>query len=78
MLENKIIPNLKKTPILYLRYVDDTLLLLDNFEQLYDILDRFKRNSILNFTSEIEKNEKISFLDVNIDKKDEKFITSVY
>ena len=78
MLENKIIPNLKKPPILYLRYVDDTLLLLDNFEQLYDMIDRFKQNSVLNFTSEIEKNEKINFLDVNIDKKEEKFITSVF
>ena len=41
-------------------------------------MDNLKRNSILNYTSEIEKYKQINFLDVTIEKKDERSITSVF
>ena len=44
VIENKIISNLEKSPVLYLRYVDDTLLLLVvYFEQFYNLTDNFKQ-----------------------------------
>ena len=45
VIENNIIPNLEKPPILYLRGVDDILLLIHNFEQLYMLI--FKRSLAL-------------------------------
>ncbi len=55
---------IKKPPI-YLRYVDDILILANNINNIRQ--DTFQKNSVLNFTHELNKNNKISFLDVLID-----------
>ena len=52
---------LKKSSI-YLRYVD--ILILANGTNEINIQDTFQNNSVLNFTHELNKNNKISFLDV--------------
>ena len=36
-LENRVIPQLQNKPTLYIRYVDDTLLLVDSFEHMENI-----------------------------------------
>ena len=77
-IENMIIPNLDEPPLTYMRYVDDTLLLVKNYKQLDMMIASFKNNSVLNFTSEIEKDNQINFLDINIKKKNNKFSTSVF
>ena len=56
----------KKTPI-YLKYVDDILILTNNINEINILQDTFQNNSVLNFTHELNKNNKISFLDVLID-----------
>ena len=62
-LEN-IIFNSTKNPPIYLRYVDDTLIV--------------PKNLVLNFTHELKKN-KITFLDVLIDtNNNNNFTTSTY
>ena len=77
-IENIIMPSLDKPPLAYMRYVDDTLLLIDDYTQLNTIITLFKNNSVLNFTSELEKNNQINFLDITIKKENSRFITSVF
>ena len=76
-LENKIFNSIKKPPI-YLRYVDDILILANNINEI-NIQDTFLKISVLNFTHELNKNNKISFLDVLIDtNNNNNFSTSTY
>ena len=50
-----------------LRYVDDILILTNNINEINILQDTFQKNSVLNFTHELNKNNKISFLDILID-----------
>ena len=66
-------------PKYYRRYVDDIFVLCESVEQL----ERFKdylnsKHSNINFTSELEKDGKLPFLDMLIDRNDGKIETSVY
>ena len=65
-LENRIFNSIKK-PSIYLRYVDDILILTNNINKINILQDTFQNNSVLNVTHELNKNNKISFLDVLID-----------
>ena len=70
--------SIKKPPI-YLRYVDDILILSNNINEINILHDTFQKNSVLNFTHELNKNNKISFLDVLIDTNNNyNFTTSTY
>ena len=66
-------------PKFYRRYVDDIFVLCDNKEQL----EKFKlylnsKHININFTSEIEKDGKLPFLDMLIDRNTGKIQTSIY
>ena len=77
-LENRIFNSTKKPPI-YLRYVDDILILTNNINEINILQDTFQNNSVLNLTHEVNKNNKISFLDVLIDaNNNNNFTTSTY
>ena len=77
-LENRIFNSIKKPPI-YLRYIDDILILTNNINEINIQQDTFQKNSVLNFTHELNKNNKISFLDVLIDtNNNNNFHTSTY
>ena len=77
-LENRIFNSTKKPPI-YLRYVDDILIFTNNINEINILQDTFQNNSVLNFTYELNKNNKISFLDVLIDaNNNNNFTTSTY
>ena len=65
-LENRIFNSIKKPPI-YLRYVDDIFFLGNNINAINILQDPFPKNSVLNFTHELNKNNKMSFSDVLID-----------
>ena len=67
-LENNILEKLNDEykPSVYCRYVDDIFLLIPNVCILYKLKYQFENQSILKFTWEIDKNEIISFLDVNV------------
>ena len=78
-LENKIfneIPNLK--PILYLRYVDDIYLILENKALVNNLQQQFESNSVLKFTFEFETKNKLPFLDVLLQRTNTNIVTSVY
>ena len=66
-------------PLLYKRYLDDTFLVFRS----PDHIDKFKsylncRHKNIKFTSEIEINNKLSFLDINVHKLANGFQTSVF
>ena len=65
-LENKIFTSIRK-PSIYLRNVDDILILANDINEINILQDTFQKNSVLNFTHELNKINKISFLDVLID-----------
>ena len=66
-------------PKFYRRYVDDIFILVEKIEHI-DLFKEYlnsKHNNI-NFTSELEREGKLPFLDTLIQRADGKFITSVY
>ena len=66
-------------PVIYRRYVDDTLLLFrskHHIEKFRNYLNRQHKN--IKFTSETENENSISFLDIKITRDNNKFMTSVY
>ena len=77
--KRKYLIAIRKPPI-NLRYVDDILILANNINEINILQDTFQKNPILNFTHELTKNNKISFLDVLIDinNNNNKFTTSTY
>ena len=71
-------PSLFK-PIAYRRFVDDTFLLFqskDHVEKFKNYLNKQHKN--IKFTSEIEENGSLSFLNIQIGRENNKFVTSVY
>ena len=66
-------------PVIYKRYVDDTFLLFrskDHIEEFRCYLNCQHPN--IKFTSEIEENNSILFLDIKIKKVNNSFSTSIY
>ncbi len=66
-------------PVVYRRYVDDTFLLLrspDHLDKFRDYMNQQHKN--IEFTSEVEQDDKMPFLDVDILKSNGKFNTSIY
>ena len=65
--------------IAYRWFVDDTFLLFwpkDHIEKFRNYLNKQHKN--IKFTSEIEDNVSLSFLDIKISHENNKFVTSVY
>jgi len=78
-LENSIFenhPELK--PNIYVRYVDDCFLLVNDELTLIRIKNAFESQSVLKFTYELEKNKSLPFLDAVINRSDSSFSTSVF
>ena len=65
-LENKVFNTINK-PNIYLMYAVDVLLLTNIIDEINTIQETFQNNAVLNFTQEININNKISFLSVLID-----------
>ena len=59
--------------------MDDILILTNNINEINVLQDTFQNISVLTFTHELNKNNKISFLDVLIDtNNNNNFTTSTY
>ena len=66
-------------PVYYRRYVDDIFVLFKSQDYLIKFRDYFKKcHPNMNFTFEQEKNGKLSFLDVEVSRDGNTFVTSVY
>ena len=75
--EIKSLNEINEKPILYACYVDDILLVVNSVEQMHAIQTKFMENSVLNFTHE-EGDNKLAFLDVQIEIENNELKTSVY
>ena len=53
-------------------------MVINNEEQLLQLKNKFEQNSVLKYTYEIEKENRLAFLDVNIQNNHNKFETSVF
>ena len=69
-------PNLK--PSIFCRYVDECLLLLDYLENPERIITAFKKESVLNFTSELGFNNRLNIVDVAVSNVDGTLHTTTY
>ena len=66
-------------PVFYRRYVDDTFLLFKDKTHVPLFLDYLNsKHPNIKFTSEIETNSTLPFLDININRSNNSFNTSVY
>ena len=66
-------------PVFYRSYVDDIFVLFRKKEHLKLFLNYFNLcDKNIKFTSEKETNNKLSFLDIEISRDKNQFITSVY
>ena len=76
--ESKLFEKISR-PLYYCRYVDGTLAIFENASECSLFLT--EHNSLhpsLSFTCEREHDNQLSFLDILIEKKRNKFVTSVY
>ncbi len=79
-LEDNAISTSPFKPSLWYRYVDDVFALWPHTQQhlLHFKSHLNKQNMSIQFTTEEENNNKLSFLDVEIERENGHFITSIY
>ena len=65
-------------PVIYCRYVDDIFVVTRDQPHLDDLKRNLENSSVLTFTSEISVNNKIPFLDVDIDGSSGNFTIKIY
>ena len=66
-------------PILYKRYIDDTFLLFREVNHIELFLKYLNgKHDCIKFTKEVENNNILNFLDIEINKNNNKFTTSIY
>ena len=66
-------------PVIYKRYVDDSFLLFQNINQVEKFTYYLNlQHANIKFTSEIQMNNSLSFLDIKIVRENNKFTNSVY
>ena len=66
-------------PFFYKRYMDDTCLLFRHHEHIHKFLDYLNmQHGNIQFTSETEANGHLPFLDCNINRENNRFVTSVF
>ena len=66
-------------PFLYHQYVDDTFAIFGSEDECTSFLDALNSmHSALKFTFEKEENDQLPFLDVLVEKSNERFLTSVF
>ena len=74
---NKI--NSIDSPLCWKRYVDDTFCLFKTLDEAHLFLNYLNsKHPNIKFTCETEQNNQLSFLDINIIKKDDLFLTTIY
>jgi hypothetical protein len=66
-------------PTFYRRYLDDTFILFKSNEQAENFFNFFNsRHNQIKFTKEDETDNKLAFLDVTINRRNDQFVTSVF
>ena len=65
-------------PYIYCRYVDDIFIDIQNADLLESLRLNLCNESVLNFTVEKSVDNRIAFLDIDVDASEEVFKTKVY
>ena len=65
-------------PILYLRYVEDILLVLSKIQTLRSLKENFEANSVLKFTCEVEAKNGLPFQDCTVMKTSHRLPTDIH
>ena len=68
----------QEKPSIYCRYIDDIFITIKDANDAEKIIDIFKSNSVLNFTSEHSQAKTLPFLDVLVKQKERRFETTVF
>ena len=76
--ENIFTQHTEAKPRIYTRYIDDIFITTECENDVNNLINLFRENSLLNFTHEMEKNQQIPFLDLLINRSNNSFSTSVY
>ena len=77
-IKNKIFSTIKTSKI-YVRYKDDIFIATQSYDEIKKLKQTLKKNLVLKFTTELNINQKIPFLDLLTDSSyNDKFITSLY
>jgi Ser-tRNA(Ala) deacylase AlaX len=76
--ENTVLDDNNVKPAIYARYVDDMYVVVRDEEHLEQLRRKMEENSDLKFTYELNVNDKLPFLDIEIDGSGEDYITTVY
>jgi hypothetical protein len=74
--ENSVLQDIK--PNIYCRYIDDIFVEINDENQLISLQEKMKESSILRFTSELNVDKKLPFLDVLIESTNQTYETTVY
>ena len=66
-------------PVYYRRYIDDIFLLFTSPDHSVKFQEYLNKQHInLKFTSEVEQNDEFTFLDINITRNNNNFITTIF
>ena len=66
-------------PLLYRRYVDDTFVLFSNKDEMTSFHNQLSQlHSYLEFTCDVEENNRLPFLDVLVERNNTRFSTTVF
>ena len=77
-LEQRTLTEDNPKPHIYARYVDDIFVQVKDINELEKLKQLFEENSVLHFTYELNIDNKLPFLDVQIDATEDQFKTKVY
>ena len=77
-LEERTFNGILQKPAIYARYIDDVIVLINNQQDIIDLQNCFQNNSVLQFTYELNVDNKLPFLDVLIDNNTGSIKTTVY
>ena len=77
-LEEIVFANTDNKPHIYCRYVDDIFIQTPNEDSILQLKQLFTENSKLNFTYEMNTNNKLPFLDVLVNNTNNSFSSTVY
>ena len=77
-LEKRVLNNHNDPPIKYLRYIDDIFIIVRDENHLNKIKEDMERQSVLNFTYELNIQGRLPFLDILVEESHQEYKTKVY
>ena len=77
-LENKVLQDQNIRPTTYCRYVDDIYVVVRDEDHLNELKNELQRASVVQFTTELSANNKLAFLDIEVEVRNGRYQTTVH